>query len=99
VRFRVSKRARRSIERINAWWFENRRAAPMLFLDELASAEVLLRSNPEAGTVYATHGSGVVRRIVLPKTRHHLYYRYVAERSELVVLVIWGAPRERGPKL
>ena len=99
MNFLISKRARRQIEKIQAWWFENRPAARALFLDELAQAEYLLRGNPTLGLVYAAHKSGVVRRVLLTRTRHHLYYRYRLDREELMVLAVWGAPRERGPKL
>mgnify|MGYP002402213929 CR=1 FL=1 len=99
MKFVLSKRARRHIERIQAWWVENRTSAPSLFLDELAGAERRLRTNPTLGLVYTAHKSGVVRRVLLTRTSHHLYYRYLPERDELTVLAVWGAPRERGPKL
>jgi plasmid stabilization system protein ParE len=99
VKVRISARARRNIETIQRWWIENRPAAASLFLDELAAAETLLGTSPRVGRIYAVHRTGVVRRIVLEKTRHQLYYRYREDRDELVVLVVWGSPRERGPKL
>jgi hypothetical protein len=43
VKLEVSKRPRRNIEKIQAWWLEMRPAAPTLFLEELAEAERLLR--------------------------------------------------------
>jgi plasmid stabilization system protein ParE len=99
VKFIISKRARRHIEKIQAWWVENRTSAPALFLDELAGAERRLRTKPTLGLVYTAHKSGVVRKVLLTKTNHHLDYRYLPERDELTVLAVWGAPRERGPKL
>src|SRR5215831_5591885 len=60
--FQISRRARRQIEKIHAWWTDNRPAAPSLFLDELDKVEHLLRSNPELGIVYAVHRSGAIRR-------------------------------------
>ncbi len=99
MNFVVSKRARRHIEKIQAWWAENRPATPALFLDELSSAERRLRKKPTLGLIYAEHASGVVRRVLMTKTSHHLYYRYQSERDELTVLAVWGAPKERGPKL
>lgn len=99
MKFVISKRARRHIEKIQAWWVENRPAAPALFLDELAGAERRLRKKPTLGLVYAEHKSGVVRRVLLTRTSHHLYYRYHPDRDELIVLAVWGAPKERGPKL
>ena len=99
MKFEVSKRAGRQIDRIQTWWVENRPAARSLFLDELAAAEQQLRAIPELGTVYTEHKSGKVRRVLLPRTHHLLYYRYRPDRDELVVLAVWGAPKGRGPKL
>lgn len=70
-----------------------------MFLDELIAAEVLLRNDPTFGLVYESHKSGVVRRVRLARTGHHLCYRYHADRDELTVLAVWGAPKEHGPKL
>ena len=98
MRFVVSKRARAHIESSQAWWATNRDARA-LFVEELEAAERAIRANPHVGVVYATHDTGDVRRILLPKTKHHLYYRYRADRDEVTVLAVWGAPRSRGPKL
>jgi plasmid stabilization system protein ParE len=99
VNVEISKRARRQIERIQAWWVKERPAAPGLFLEELATVDRILRTSPELGSIYAEHASRTVRRVVMPKTRHHLYYRYRADRDELTVLCVWGSKKERGPKL
>jgi plasmid stabilization system protein ParE len=99
LKITISKRALRQVERVARWWSEHRPAARWMLLDELAAAERLLRGHPEAGIAYATHRAGVVRRILLGGTKYHLYYRYRADRDELVVLTVWGAVRERGPKL
>lgn len=64
-----------------------------------AYAERRLRAKPTLGLIYVEHKSGVVRRVLLTKTSHHLYYRYNPDREELIVLAVWGAPKERGPKL
>ena len=99
MKFIISKRARRHIEKIQVWWAENRAGSPALFLDELAGVERRLRRNPTLGLVYTQHKSGVVRKVLMTRTSHHLYYRYLPERDELTVLAVWGAPKERGPKL
>jgi plasmid stabilization system protein ParE len=99
MRFEISRRARRQIDRIHAWWTDNRPAARSMFLDELDQVERLLRANPEAGITCAKHRSGVVRRVLLTRTEYHLYYQFRAERNEIVVLSVWGATRGRGPKL
>jgi plasmid stabilization system protein ParE len=99
VTFVISKRARRHIEKIQAWWVENRPAVAALFLDELDGVERRLRAKPTLGAVYTEHKSGVVRRVLLTRTNHHLYYRYRPGGDELIVLAVWGAPKERGPRL
>jgi plasmid stabilization system protein ParE len=98
VKFEISRRARRQIDTIQQWWTSNRPAARSVFLDELDGAERLLRANPEAGKFYASARNGVVRRVLLEQTENHLYYRYRPDRDELVVLMVWGAPRARGPR-
>jgi plasmid stabilization system protein ParE len=99
VTFEVSKRARRQIERIQAWWIEHRPAARGLFLEELAVAEQQLRAAPEVGSTYMEHPGGAIRRLLLPRTHHHLYYRHQPDREVLTVLAVWGSPRGRGPRL
>ena len=37
------------------------------------------------------------RRVLMPTTQNHVYY--AVRENEIVVLSVWGAPRERGPKL
>jgi plasmid stabilization system protein ParE len=98
VKFEVSKRASRQIERIQSWWSQHRADAAGLFVDELTLAEQRLRTSPELGTLYAAGPRASVRRLLL-QTEHHLYYRYEAAHSRLVVLAVWGGPRGRGPRL
>lgn len=99
MRFEISRRARRQIEKIDAWWTDNRPSARSLFLDELGKAERVLRSNPEVGIVYTVQKSGAIRRVLLIESEYHLYYRYVPSRSEILVVAIWGATRKHGPRL
>jgi len=40
-----------------------------------------------------------VRRVVLPKTRHHVYYEVDRKNDLVMILAVWGAPRGRGPTL
>ena len=96
MKVRFSARARREANRINNWWIENRPSAPELFADELGLALELIRNSPGLGTIYESP-DGAVRRVLLPRTRYHVYY--VQEKNELVLLSVWGAQRKRGPKL
>jgi plasmid stabilization system protein ParE len=97
VKIEVTRRAGRQIAQISEWWREHRVAAPLMFLNEVEKAEALLGQHPDVGVIYATHRTGVIRRILLGDTRYHLYYRHDVERREIVVLAVWSAPRGRPP--
>jgi hypothetical protein len=107
VKLEISKRARRQIERIQAWWVTHRRDARGLFLEELAARATTANDagagldlqRRRLGSIYTERKTGTVRRVLLPRTHHHLYYRYRADRDELTVLCVWGGPKERGRKL
>lgn len=96
MKIRCSARARREANRITAWRIENRPSAPALFLDELGHTLELISNSSGLGTIDES-AHGAVRRVLLPRTRYHVYY--VQESSEIVLVSIWGAQRRRGPKL
>ena len=53
---------------------------------------------PALGSVYMAMKGREHRRVIMPRTRHHVYYRVVA--PDVVRLVsIWAATRGRGPQL
>jgi plasmid stabilization system protein ParE len=99
VKLEISKRARRHIEKRQAWWREHRPAALGLFLDELAAAERLLRATPELGSIYVKRNTRTVRRVLLPQTGTHVYYWLDANRDLVTILAVWGAQRGRTPRL
>jgi plasmid stabilization system protein ParE len=96
VKVLFSARARREAQRISEWWANNRLYAPNLFTDELGLALELIKATPGLGTMYES-AHGAVRRVLLPRTRYHVYY--AREQKVIVVVSIWGAQRKRGPKL
>ena len=81
------------------WWRDNRPNAPELLLDELWYAKEQLSEFPEAGVAVRRRGFNGLRRLVLRRTRHHLYYRYYPEHEEIWVVALWAAMRRRPPKL
>jgi mRNA-degrading endonuclease RelE of RelBE toxin-antitoxin system len=93
VRIRYTKRAELSIERIDDRWRTHRLAAPDLFWTEL------LQTSPERGALYKTRKGNKVRRVLLPKTDYHVYFEIDSDADRIMILVVWGARRERGPKL
>jgi hypothetical protein len=99
VKLEISKRARRHIERRQAWWSENRPAARSIFLDELTAAERQLRLAPELGSIYVERNERTVRRVLLPKSGTHVYYSLDANRKLVTILAVWGAQKGRTPRL
>lgn len=98
MNIRLAPRALAEAKRIKTWWREHRPGAPDLFEQELGAALERIGANPNIGTAYEQGDlEAPVRRVLLPKTKNHIYY--AIDHDEIVVVSIWGAPRERGPKL
>jgi hypothetical protein len=57
------------------------------------------RMTPEMGPPYVERQGVVVRRVLLPKTRNHIYYEIDRENGVVMILAVWGAPKGRAPKL
>ncbi len=87
--------ARADVARIDAWWRANRSAAPDLFTNELERASLALEDNPALGVPYQPKPG--VRRMLLRRTRYHLYF--VEEPRRVLVVAVWGANRGRDPSL
>jgi plasmid stabilization system protein ParE len=81
------------------WWNDNRPKAPGLFLEELDAALERLMSTPMAGLHYRDSGITGMRRLVMPRTRYHVYYTVVEEEALIRIHAIWHSSRGRGPIL
>jgi plasmid stabilization system protein ParE len=84
---------------VDAWWVENRPAAPTLFSAELAGGLALLAITPDIGRRYRRRSIPGLRRLLLPGSRYHVYYVHDAEAGEVLVLAVWSAVKGRGPHL
>ena len=82
---------------ISEWWRENRTAAPDLFRQELEGAIDLLEQSPDSGRRYPGAGVPGLRRLLLPKTRYHVYYVHDSATALVLILAVWSAVRGRGP--
>lgn len=98
MRIRYSRRAIREIEARNRWWREHRDAKDV-FLDELDEALKQLSTLPDLGVRYETKSGSTVLRILLPKTKHHVYFRREPEQNRIMIVSVWGAQRRRGPRI
>lgn len=93
----VQGRAAREIEIINAWWHEHRTSAPGLFASELETMLAALALVPTLGVIARDVRLSGVRRVLLTRSRYHLYYRVSGTTVE--VLAIWHARRGAGPRV
>ena len=98
MKLELAPRAVRDAERHARWWRENRPAARLLFDQELAAALQQIRTQPESGLAYPGIAGKRYQRLLMPRTRFHIYYRLAAPDT-IRVVAIWGAVRERGPRL
>lgn len=94
----IAQRAAQQIERAKRWWLKNRPYAQELFDRELHAAFEQIRTAPNSGHEYHRGRQHLVRRILMPQTRNHVYYRVINEEVAQVV-TLWGAIRGRGPRL
>lgn len=95
MKVELSGEARAEVERADAWWRENRPAAPDLFANELDQALIALEGAPGLGLRYEPKPG--IRRLLLQRTSHHLYFLVQADR--VYVVAVWSAYRGRGPAL
>lgn len=91
--------AERQASEMDSWWREHRPAARDLFARELAEAGALIARTPSAGAIYTSKRGLQFRRVLMPKTKNHLYFEVDEAREFVIVHAIWGAPRGRGPRL
>lgn len=90
--------AQRRFEAEDEWWRENRDAAG-LFLDEFEQTLEWIAANPERGQVYRLTRGKRIQRVLMTKTRCHVYYFHDREHEIVEVHTIWGSHRGRGPGL
>jgi plasmid stabilization system protein ParE len=95
VKVVLTKEAQRQARAERKWWREHR-DAKRLFTAELRAAREVLAHAPKH-EVYGSFDGQPVRRLLLAKTRCHVYY-VIVEREQLVrIVAIWGSTRGSDP--
>jgi plasmid stabilization system protein ParE len=94
----VSGAAKAQIEEISVWWAENRQKAPTLFDDEFGAALERLASAPWIGAKLRVR-SRSLRRLVLQRSRYHVYYVVHPATDQVEILAIWHTARGKLPRL
>ena len=97
LRLRITQRAATDIERADAWWRDNRLAAPHALRADVRGALNLLALQPGIGQRVDNPRLAGMRRLHLDRVHYHLYYH--AKDEELVVLALWHSHRGRPPRL
>jgi plasmid stabilization system protein ParE len=94
VRFTAT--AHEHVRREKAWWLANR-DHPDVFTEELEQALQIIAALPGAGTLYPQSPVPGIRRVYLRRVAVHLYYTF--DDAGVIVRALWGARRERGPRI
>ena len=94
----LSKRATRAAERIDARWHQFT-ADPGIFARELLEAIELLETTHSPGTPFPTAAHRSLKRLLLRKSRCHIYFEVDEPKQMIRILHIWDGRRERPPKL
>lgn len=88
--------AQSHIRREKSWWLENRDHTEV-FASELETILEIIARLPGAGRLYNEAGIPGLRRMYLSKIACHIYYTF--DDTEVIIRALWGARRERGPRL
>lgn len=93
----LTEEAQRQARSENRWWREHR-DAKRLFSDELRAAKRTLAAGPKL-EIYGYFDGLAVRRLLLEKTRCHVYFLLVEEADLVRIIAVWGATRGVDPGL
>lgn len=91
--------AERQARGVDGWWRENRPGSPLLFALELAEAVALVSETPGLGVGHVTSSGRRLRKLLLVRTRHHVFFESDEKNGTVVIHAVWGAQRGTGPHL
>jgi plasmid stabilization system protein ParE len=90
--------AQQRLEIEDDWWRTNRDAKD-LFVQEFAEVLELLQTTPKLGQHYTRVRGRAVLRVLMKKTRCHVYYHLNESEQAVEIYSVWGARKGQGPKL
>lgn len=99
MRVEFADEAREQLRTRRAWWVENRPEAAETFDEELATAQATLAARAASFPLLARRKGAGLRRILMPTTGCHLYFRVNEAREVVEVVSAWGARMGRLPSL
>jgi hypothetical protein len=98
VKAYLSKRAARAVERIDARWRAHA-DDPGIFAAEFLAAVAQLESATTPGSPFPTAKRPALRRLLMSRSRCHIYFEIDETNEAIQILHIWDGRRERAPKL
>jgi len=99
VSIEFAPEALEQIRAVHDWWKDHRSAAPELFREEVAATLEIIKSSPSAAKTYPFPAIPGLRRILMPRTRYHLYFSLHDQGKLIFVHALWHTSRGQGPKL
>jgi plasmid stabilization system protein ParE len=92
-------KAAQQLREIDAWWRDHRPDAVTLVADEFERCVELLENTPGLGAPFRKTSVFGVRRLVMKKTKHLVYYVHDSVHSVVYIIAVWGMPKEGSPSL
>lgn len=90
--------AQRRFEAEDEWWRDHRDTKE-LFTDEFEQTLARLIANADVGRAYRHARGKLIQRVLMRKTRCHVYYFHDRDNDVIEIHTIWGARKRRGPDL
>jgi plasmid stabilization system protein ParE len=97
--FIVTVTAGRQMTEAIEWWTANREKAPHILNEEIDRAIATIISQPDAGLRAPSRRYPRLRRILLRKTRRHLYYFLDEANDRIEIVGFWNATSKSRPAL
>lgn len=99
MRVRFTPEALRAIREKREWWSLHREKAPQLLLAELTTVITKLRRGADHERhLFGVRGGRQVWRLLMPRTKLHVYYRR-DDAGDVEVLVVWNATAGAPPRI
>ena len=81
------------------WWIANRPTASDLFRREIDAIVRLLERSPMLGMTYIESSAPGVRRILIGRSRYHVYWEVDLPARIVTITAVWHSGRGSGPPL
>ena len=97
LKYIIKARAKREIERLAEWWSVNRTAASGHVRLDVEGVLFVVTQHPRLGHKVENGRSVEVRRYLMSRTQHWLYFR--VKHDVIEVLSVWSTSRGQEPKV